>query len=153
MPTGDYTVPLGKARVVQSGTDVTLVGYGAQMRPLQAAANRAQSELGVSVELIDLRTILPWDVGTRCCLFRVLRACVFVCVLRLIARAECVAESVRKTGRLIVSHEAQQTGGFAAEIVSTITERCFLHLEAPPLRVCGYAQNKVFALQLDSHFV
>ncbi len=46
-------------------------------------------------------------------------------------------ESVKKTGRLIVSHEAQQTGGFAAEIVSAITERCFLHLEAPPLRVCG----------------
>lgn len=69
--------------------------------------------MGVSCELIDLRSISPWDV-------------------------DCVAESVNKTGRLIVSHEAQQTGGFASEVIATITERCFLSLESPPLRICGY---------------
>ncbi len=63
VPKGDYTVPLGKARVWQTGKDVTVVGYGAQMRVLQTAVNRAQQELGVSCELIDLRTIMPWDVG------------------------------------------------------------------------------------------
>lgn len=113
VPVGDYTLPLGEARVVQEGKDVTVVGYGSQMRVLQTAVNRAQTELGVSCELIDLRTIAPWDV-------------------------ECVVASVKKTGRLIVSHEAQQTCGFGAEVVATITERCFTSLEAPPLRVCGF---------------
>lgn len=130
VPKGDYMIELGKAKIVQAGKDVTIVGYGTQMKVLKAAAERAERELGISCELIDLRSIAPWDV-------------------------DCVAESVNKTGvlwlfslvwvlillfsgRLIVSHEAQQTGGFASEVVATITERCFLSLEAPPLRICGF---------------
>eukprot|EP00953_Heterococcus_sp_UTEX-ZZ885_P025480 13857-Heterococcus_DN1.PRE.2 len=68
---------------------------------------------GISCELIDLRTILPWDAAT-------------------------VGASVKKTGRLVVSHEAPRTGGFAAEVAADMQERCFLHLQAPVQRVCGY---------------
>ena len=110
---GDYQLPLGKGEVIQEGTDVTLVGWGSQMKVLQQAATLAQEQLGVSVELIDLRTILPWD-------------------------ADLVEESVKKTGRCIVSHEAPITSGFGAEVVATVQERCFLNLESPCLRVCGY---------------
>lgn len=113
VPTGDYEIEIGKAEVVKEGTDVTVVGWGAQMGVLQKAVDKAEAELGISCELIDLRTILPWD-------------------------ADAVCESVRKTGRLIVSHEAPKTGGFAAEISATVQERCFLHLESPIQRVCGY---------------
>lgn len=113
VPEGDYTLPLGVAEVVQKGADITVVAYGAQVHVAQRAADRAQAELGASVEVIDLRTIAPWDRDT-------------------------VAASVRKTGRLLVSHEAPRTGGFGAEVASEITERCFLSLEAPVQRVCGY---------------
>jgi len=101
------------ARVVREGTDVTLVGWGGQVPVLRAAADRAAAELGIFVEVIDLRTILPWD-------------------------AAAVEASVRKTGRLVVSHEETVTGGFGAEVCAAVTRNCFLHLEAPPLRVCGY---------------
>lgn len=86
---------------------MVVVGWGAQVAVLTAAAEMAEKELGVSVELIDLRTIVPWDVDT-------------------------VVASVLKTGRLIVSHEAPKTGGFAAEIGQTIQERCFSSLEVLP---------------------
>ena len=78
-----------------------------------SAAMLAEKELGISVEVIDLRTLIPWDV-------------------------DIVKESVTKTGRLIVSHEAPITSGFGAEVCSKIQELCFLHLEAPIKRVCGY---------------
>mmetsp|Transcript_19937 Transcript_19937/g.39143 ORF Transcript_19937/g.39143 Transcript_19937/m.39143 type:complete len:375 (-) Transcript_19937:152-1276(-) len=113
VPVGDYTIPLGKAEIVQPGTDVTVVGWGAQMHVLAKACEMAQSEMGVSCELIDLRTIVPWDIAT-------------------------VVDSVKKTGRLIVSHEAPKTSGFAGEIAATISDKCFLYLEAPIQRVCGY---------------
>ena len=112
VPTGDYELPLGQARVVKEGADVTVVGYGAQMLVLERAVARAEAEFGISCELIDLRTIAPWD-------------------------AETVCASVEKTGRAVVSHEAPRTGGFAAEISSVIQERCFLSLEAPVERVVG----------------
>merc|ERR1712154_242362 len=95
-----------EAEVVREGSDLTLVGWGSQIYVLEEAAKLAEKELGVSVELIDLRTLLPWDVKT-------------------------VEESVKKTGRIIVSHEAPITCGFGAEVVSTITERCFFSLESP----------------------
>eukprot|EP01089_Gocevia_fonbrunei_P008165 TRINITY_DN1982_c0_g1_i1.p1 TRINITY_DN1982_c0_g1~~TRINITY_DN1982_c0_g1_i1.p1 ORF type:complete len:368 (-),score=67.33 TRINITY_DN1982_c0_g1_i1:81-1184(-) len=113
VPIGDYEIPLGKAKIVQEGSDVTVVGYGAQIHVLKEACAKAKEEMGLSCELIELRTILPWDV-------------------------EMVEKSVRKTGKLVVSHEAPKTGGFAAEISATIQERCFLSLEAPIQRVCGY---------------
>ena len=74
---------------------------------------RAEAERGISCELVDIRTIYPWDV-------------------------DAVEKSVKKTGRLVVSHEAPKTGGFGAEVSAAITERCFLHLEAPITRMCGY---------------
>lgn len=113
VPVGDYEIPLSKARVVREGTDVTVVGWGAQMHVLDDACDYAEEKDGISCELIDLRTLLPWD-------------------------RETVFESVRKTGRVVVSHEAPKTMGFAAEISSAIQEECFLHLEAPVARVCGY---------------
>jgi 2-oxoisovalerate dehydrogenase E1 component beta subunit len=111
VPTGDFTVPLGEAEVVQQGSDVTVVGWGAQVHVLQKACDMA-AEAGISCELIDLRTILPWDVET-------------------------VVNSVSKTGRCVVSHEAPVTGGFGAEVAAKVQESCFLSLEAPIQRVCG----------------
>lgn len=112
VPVGDFTVPLGQAEVVKEGKDVTIVGWGAQMRVLEKAVETVAAE-GISCELIDLRTLLPWDVET-------------------------VEKSVKKTGRLIISHEAPLNGGFGGEIAQTIQERCFLSLEAPIARVCGW---------------
>lgn len=116
VPLEDYELPLGQAEVVEVGTDVTLVGWGSQVGRLQAASLRAAKE-GISCEVIDLQTICPWDVDT-------------------------VEASVKKTGRLIVAHEAPSTNGFGAEISAKIQERCFLNLEAPIQRVCGF----------DTHF-
>jgi 2-oxoisovalerate dehydrogenase E1 component beta subunit len=100
------------AEVVREGKDVTVIGWGAQMRVLDTACVLAEKE-GISCELIDLQTIVPWDTET-------------------------VMKSVAKTGRVVIAHEAPLTGGFAGEIAATITEEAFLHLEAPVKRVCGF---------------
>ena len=114
VPVADYELPLGKAEVLKKGKDVTIVGYGAQMYTLENAIQLAEKKMpGLSCELIDLRTIMPWDVDT-------------------------VVESVNKTGRLVIAHEAPKSSGMGAEISSTIMERCFLRLEAPIQRVCGW---------------
>lgn len=112
VPAGDFELPIGKAEVVREGTDVTLIGWGNQVNRLLEAADLAKED-GVSCEIIDLMSIQPWD-------------------------EECVLESVRKTGRCIVTHEAPRTSGFGAELAATIQERCFLQLEAPVQRVCGW---------------
>jgi 2-oxoisovalerate dehydrogenase E1 component beta subunit len=125
VPDADYEIPLGKAEIVRAGTDVTIVGWGAQLRTLQAVCDQAEKE-GVSCELIDLRTILPWD-------------------------SECVISSVRKTGKLIVSHEAPITCGFGAEVVATLQQECFFHLEAPIQRVCGY--DTPFGLMFEKYYL
>ncbi len=111
VPEDDYELPLGKADIVQEGSDITLVGWGAQIEILQKAAEKALED-GINCEIIDLRSIAPWD-------------------------AETVAASVMKTGRLLINHEAPLTGGFASEITATIQDKCFLYLEAPIARVCG----------------
>lgn len=111
VPEEDYMLPLGKADMVQEGSDITLVGWGAQIEILQKASDMAL-EQGVSCEIVDLQSILPWD-------------------------AEAVCQSVMKTGRLLVNHEAPLTGGFASEIAATVQDKCFLYLEAPIARVCG----------------
>jgi len=111
VPEQDYQIPLGKAEVIKTGTDITLLGWGAQMEIIEKASVMAEKE-GISCEIIDLRTLLPWDVETVC-------------------------NSVTKTGRLLVSHEAPITGGFAGEITATVQQECFLHLESPIARICG----------------
>ena len=111
VPEPGYEIPSGVADVARSGSDITLLGWGAQMEYLIEAADKVQQE-GISCEVIDLCTLLPWDIET-------------------------VEASVNKTGRLLISHEAPRTGGFAGEISATIQERCFLSLEAPIARVTG----------------
>lgn len=111
VPEEDYTLPLGKADIVQEGADITLLAWGAQIEIVQKAAAMALED-GVNCEIIDLRSILPWDVQTVC-------------------------ESVMKTGRLLINHEAPKTAGFAAEIAATVQDKCFLYLESPISRVCG----------------
>lgn len=112
VPADDYILPLSAAEVVREGTDVTLVGWGAQILVLEEACAAVEKE-GISCEIIDLQTVLPWD-------------------------SETVINSVLKTGRCIVSHEAPITNGFGAEVAATVQEQCFLHLEAPIRRICGY---------------
>uniref|UniRef100_A0A2S2PH05 3-methyl-2-oxobutanoate dehydrogenase (2-methylpropanoyl-transferring) n=1 Tax=Schizaphis graminum TaxID=13262 RepID=A0A2S2PH05_SCHGA len=113
VPDNDYELPLGKADVLIEGKDITLIGWGTQVHVLLEVAEIANKDFGISCEVIDLVTILPWDKQT-------------------------VANSVKKTGRAIVSHEAPLTGGFGAEISASIQEECFLHLESPIRRVTGY---------------
>jgi len=113
VPIKDYELPLGKADIVVPGDDVTLIGWGTQVHVLREVAQLAQEKLGVSCEVIDLVSILPWD-------------------------EETVFESAKKTGRVIVTHEAPLTSGFGAELASSIQEKCFLNLEAPVQRVCGH---------------
>ncbi|MGB1200557.1 MAG: alpha-ketoacid dehydrogenase subunit beta, partial [Cognaticolwellia aestuarii] len=125
VPEEDYQLPLGKAEVVQQGSDITLLAWGAQMEIVEKAAELASAD-GISCEIIDLRTILPWDIET-------------------------VANSVMKTGRFVVSQEAPLTAGFASEIAATIQQECFLHLEAPIARVCG--MDTPYPLALEKEYV
>jgi len=126
VPCGDYEIELGKAEILLEGDDVTIVGWGGQLQVLQKACQLAKNELGVSCELIDLQTLLPWDIDT-------------------------VTQSVLRTGKLIVSHEAPVTCGLAAEIIAAAQERCFFALEAPPKRVCGY--DTPFPLVFEKYYI
>jgi 2-oxoisovalerate dehydrogenase E1 component beta subunit len=112
VPLEDYEIPLGKAEVMQEGSDITIVSYGFQLRQVRIAAQKVK-EMGISVEIIDLRTILPWD-------------------------EETVINSIKKTGKCIVTHEAPITCGFGAELAAKVQEKAFDYLEAPVKRVCGY---------------
>jgi 2-oxoisovalerate dehydrogenase E1 component beta subunit len=112
VPEESYGVPLGEAKVVRSGEQVTCVAWGAMLYEAFTAAEEA-AKVGVDVELIDLRTLWPLDI-------------------------DAVTASVKKTGRVVVVHEAPRTCGFGGELVALIAERAFLHLEAPPVRVTGY---------------
>uniref|UniRef100_A0A7S2TZ47 3-methyl-2-oxobutanoate dehydrogenase (2-methylpropanoyl-transferring) n=1 Tax=Lotharella oceanica TaxID=641309 RepID=A0A7S2TZ47_9EUKA len=111
VPDGDYMIPLGKADVMREGSDITIIGWGSQLKILEAACDMAE-EHKISCELIDLQTLYPYDIDT-------------------------IEASVKKTGRLLISHEAHLTGGWGAELAAKVQERCFLHLESPIQRVCG----------------
>ncbi len=112
VPEEDYVVPLGEARTVREGSDVTLIAWGAMVPVCEEAAKRAAAE-GVECAIIDPRTLWPLDL-------------------------DAVVASVQTTGRCVVVHEAPRTCGFGAEIAALLQERCFLHLEAPVTRVTGY---------------
>jgi pyruvate dehydrogenase E1 component beta subunit len=109
----EETMPLGKAQVVRQGKDLTMIAYGAMVRPALEAAEILQKEDGTEVEIIDVLTISPLD-------------------------HETMAESVQKTGRAVVIHEAPRSFGPGAEIVSRLVEKSFWYLEAPIKRVTGY---------------
>ena len=112
VPDGDYTVDIGKAKISRKGSDVTIVSYGASLHASLQAAALAEKE-GISVEVIDLRTLVPVDVQT-------------------------VVESVRRTGRLIIVNEATKFSSFAAEISALVAERAIDSLSAPIFRVSGF---------------
>ncbi|KAI8912777.1 thiamine diphosphate-binding protein [Gorgonomyces haynaldii] len=127
VPVEDYELPIGKAEVLKEGKDVTVLGWGSQIYVLENAIQMAEKQIpGLSCELIDLRSILPWDLET-------------------------VAKSVNKTGRLVIAHEAPMTGGFAGEIASSIQDACFTRLEAPIQRVCGW--DTPFPLVFEKFYV
>ena len=109
VPEGYYTVPLGEADIVRSGTELTIITYGTLVHVAVAAA----AEVGVDAEIVDVRSMSPLDTRT-------------------------LADSVRKTGRCLVAHEATRYAGFGAELTSTIQEECFYYLEAPIERVAGW---------------
>lgn len=112
VPEEDYVIPLGKARVVQEGSNITLISWGAMLRPTLQAAEMAGEE-GIQAEVIDLRTLYPLDTDT-------------------------IIDSVKKTKRAVVIHEAPRVAGLGAEIIALINERALLHLEAPVERVTGF---------------
>jgi 2-oxoisovalerate dehydrogenase E1 component beta subunit len=109
VPDGHYAVPLGRAAVRRTGSDVTVLAYGTMVYVAEAAAE----ETGTDAEIIDLRTLLPLDMET-------------------------IEASVAKTGRCVVAHEATRTSGFGAELSAAVQERCFYALEAPIERVTGW---------------
>jgi 2-oxoisovalerate dehydrogenase E1 component beta subunit len=125
VPLSSYTLPLSSAEVLRSGNDITIVSWGTPLYTIETALSLIQNPptslaplvpedvRKASFEVIDLRTILPWD-------------------------RQGVVDSVMKTGRLMVVHEAGKIGGVGSEIASVVTEECFLKLEAPVNRVCGW---------------
>ncbi len=123
VPEGSFTVPLETARVVRPGTSVTVLAYGAMLYEALDAAAKAE-EKGVSTEVIDLRTLWPVDINT-------------------------ILDSVKRTGRLVVVHEAPRTLGFGAELLSLVVERAFYHLEAAPVRVTGFDTPFPYALEME----
>lgn len=126
VPEGDYTVPIGKARIVQKGEDVSVICWGAMVREVLNAAELLRAD-GVSVEIIDLRTLSPMDVPA-------------------------IIHSVQKTGRAVVVHEAHRTAGLGAEIVAQINEKALLSLEAPVERITGF--DTVFPLaRLEEYYL
>lgn len=125
VPEEEYTIPIGEAKIVQNGGDITIVTYGAMLRTVREAVEKISGKY--SVEVIDLRTLSPMDTDT-------------------------IIKSVTKTGRCVVVHEAQRTLGMAAEIIARINEKALLSLEAPVERVTGY--DVVFPLpKLENYYL
>ena len=124
VPDGDYVVELGQANVVQEGLDVTVVAYGAMLHTCLEAVEQSEEEEGISCEVVDLRTLMPFDVDT-------------------------VLSSVQKTGRLVIVHEAPRTCGFGAELAATVGEKALLHLQAPVTRITGFDTPFPYAREED----
>ncbi len=123
VPEGEYAVPLGKAAITREGSHLTLIAWGAMWHEADQAAREAAAE-GIDCEVIDLRSLQPLDLDT-------------------------VVASVSKTGRAVVVHEAPRTCGFGAELAALVQERCFLHLEAPVIRVTGFDTPFPYALEME----
>lgn len=127
VPEDMYRIPIGKAKVVKEGTDVTVVAWGAFVREVEKAIKMLEED-NISVELIDLRTINPID-------------------------EETIINSVKKTGRFVVVQEAVKTYGPGAELISLVNEKAFLHLEAAPARVTGFDITVPLAKGENYHFI
>lgn len=126
IPEEAYELPIGKAKIVEEGEDITIITWGAMVRDVQKSVEIVKNK-GINPEIIDLRTIAPMDRDT------------FV-------------ESVKKTGRALVVHEAPKTLGVGAEIISIINEKAFLYLEAPPTRLTGF--DTIFPLPKgEKHYI
>ena len=123
VPDEASTIPIGQARLVREGGDVTLVSWGSMIRETSQAAEMLEDE-GIGAEVVDLRSLVPLD-------------------------ADAVIRSVENTGRAVVVHEAPRTGGFGGEIVALIVERALYSLQAPVLRVAGF--DTVFPLKRSEH--
>ncbi len=123
VPEEEYTLPIGKAKVVREGEDVTVIAWGAMLFEALASAEEIGGE-GVRAEVIDLRTLWPVDIDT-------------------------IVESVKKTGRVVIVHEAPKACGFGAELLSMVVEKCFVHLEAPPVRVTGWDTPFPYTLEME----
>ncbi len=125
VPEGDYTVPLGEAKIVRSGSQLTVLTYGAMTHTCLEAAKQSEAA-GFDPEIVELRTLLPLD-------------------------AETVLQSVRKTGRVVIAHEAPKTCGYGAELAALIAERALLSLEAPINRVAGF--DTPFPYTLENEYL
>ena len=126
VPEEKYSVAIGEAKVINSGNDVTLIAWGAQVEIMQQAALIVKNKANIDCELIDLRTLSPWD-------------------------KETITKSACKTGRIIINQEAPKTGGFAGELAATIQEECFLSLKAPITRICGI--DTPFPYTLEKQYI
>lgn len=113
VPDGQYTVPIGEAVVRREGRDLTIISWGSMMPATLEAAENIEEELDADVEVVDLRTISPFD-------------------------RETVLESIEKTGKAVIVHEGPKTGGWAAELIASINEEALFHLEAPVHRITGF---------------
>jgi 2-oxoisovalerate dehydrogenase E1 component beta subunit len=127
LPDDEYTVPIGKARVAREGRDLTIVTYGAMVHASLEAAGTLESE-GISVEVIDLRTLVPLDVDS-------------------------ILDSVKKTSKIIVVHEDTRTGGLAGEIAALINEHVFEYLDGPVVRVTAPDTPVPFSSPLEDAFL
>lgn len=127
IPADDYVVPIGKARVARSGTDISVVTYGAMVWTALDAAGELQKE-GISLEVIDLRSLLPYD-------------------------EETVLESVRKCNKVILLHEDTRIGGFAGELAAVIAEKAFEDLDGPIVRVTSPDTPVPFSPPLEEYFL
>ncbi len=123
VPEGDYTIPLGKAEIEEEGKDLTVISYGSMLKYTKQALESSN----YSAEIIDLCSIVPLDTET-------------------------IVNSVKKTGRCVIVHEAPKTCGFAAEIIARINEKCFFSLEAPIERVTGFDTAVPFA-KLENYYI
>jgi 2-oxoisovalerate dehydrogenase E1 component beta subunit len=127
LPTAEYTVPIGKAKVVREGSDLSIITYGAMVWVALEAAEKLEED-GASVEVVDLRTLLPFD-------------------------RETVCESVRKTSKVLLLHEDTRTGGMAGELAATITESVFEYLDAPIVRVTAPDTPVPYSAALEDAFL
>ncbi len=123
-PGDEYMIPFGKARIVREGTEATILAWGALVQKAIDAAKKIEDESGVSVEVIDARTLVPFDI-------------------------EALVASVKKTNRLLVCHEEHKTSGFAGEIMALVNEHCFEYLDAPPMRVASKDTHVAYCPDLE----